>query len=107
VPSKKLREEELEEARAIQSVMPASGIAARRRGDDLARISAGGRGGAAIFLDYFQLTDGERRALHGRCFQGKDYQRRCMRRWQWEHCAAFTRRALRRTMWLADFETGG
>ncbi len=63
----KLREEELEEARAIQSVMlPAESL----------------RAGAVMISHEFQPVA----AVSGftwAMFQGKDYQRRCMRHWRW------------------------
>ena len=75
----KLREEELEEARAIQSVMlPAESLRA-----GAVMISHEFQPVAAVggdFPDYFELT--ERRALSGRCFRERTTSGAVMRHWR-------------------------
>jgi serine phosphatase RsbU (regulator of sigma subunit) len=91
----KLREEELEEARAIQSMMmPAESL---RVG--VVMISHEFQPIAAVsgdFLDYFELTDG-RIGLYLGTFPGRGCRARCMRLWLSEHYAACTKRAPHRT----------
>ena len=87
----KLREEELEEARAIQSVMlPAEPLRA-----GAVRISHEFQPVAAVggdFLDYFELSDGSVGCTLGTCPE-KVFRRPCTPRWPWEPCGAFIKRA--------------
>jgi len=79
----KLREEELEEARAIQSVMlPAESLRA-----GAVMISHEFQPLAAVggdFLDYFELTDGRTDGLActWATFPARGCRRRCTRRWR-------------------------
>jgi serine phosphatase RsbU (regulator of sigma subunit) len=86
----KLREEELEEAWPIQSVM----LAAESLRTSGVPISDGFQLVTEVggdFLDYFELTDGCFGLYLGMC-RAKGRLRRCMRRWRWGHCAGCTGR---------------
>jgi len=85
----KLREQELEEARAIQSVMLPGEPLRNRLRDHFPRIPACGRVGGD-YLDYFLLPDGLI-GLYVGDVCGKGLRRRSTPRWRLAHCAASTK----------------
>ncbi len=85
----KLREEELEEARSIQSGMlpveplRAGGVRISHESQPIAEVGGD-------FLDYFEMTDGCMACTSGTC-PARACLRRCTRRWRSARCAAFTK----------------
>jgi hypothetical protein len=85
----KLRQEELEEARSIQSGMlpveplRAGGVRISHEFQPIAEVGGD-------FLDYFEMTDGCI-GLYLGDVSGKGCLRRCTRRWRSARCAAFTK----------------
>jgi serine phosphatase RsbU (regulator of sigma subunit) len=94
----KLREEEREEARAIQSAMlPAELLRAGAVmiAHEFQPVAAVG----GDFLDYFELIDGSV-GLYLGDVSGKGLPAALYARWRWERCAAYTTRTPRLSMSL-------